>query len=108
LCKALEGLPLGAPQRVGIEIREPPAGIVRETEQRVSIGVKSRLPHQLSCDGLRLQLAQIDCELGVRRLFRCAGVLTERARAEGLGVAKPARAEQVTIAWVGCLPREED
>src|SRR5205807_2363724 len=63
--EALEAVPLSAPQRLGIEIGEPSAGVVRETEQGVSIEVESRLAYQLPRDRLRLQSAEVDGELGV-------------------------------------------
>jgi len=56
--EALEAGSLGAPQGVGIEIREPSAGVVSQTEQRVSIQLEPRLPYQLPRDGLRLPICR--------------------------------------------------
>jgi len=42
------------------------------------------------------QSAEVNGELGVRWLFGYAGVLAERARAEGLRVGEALHAEQLT------------
>src|SRR5207302_9935339 len=103
----LEAGALGAAQARGIEIREPPAGGVGETEQCVSIEFESRLPYQLARDGLRLQPAEVNGKLGVRWLFGYARVLSQRAGTEGLPVGEALHVEQLTIPRMRRVQGEE-
>src|SRR5437667_121023 len=105
--EALESSPRLAPERARIELREPPAGGVRDTEQRVLIRGEGRPPRQLSRDGLRLEPRERNPELGVRGLLRDGGVLAARTRSEGPGIGKALYREELTITRVRRLAREE-
>ena len=65
------------------------------------------MPYQLARDGLRLQPAEVNGQLGVRWLCGYARVLSQRAGTEGLRVGEALHVEQLTIARMRRLQREE-